>query len=105
LLLKTLMGPGGVVVSKVFLEYTQEMMLPKNQQVVKTLLPHGAHGTADHFITQLEQLALDPVKTHARVFASQTDNQIFEFRLDPRASTDGMSVECPFPAEEVPMPF
>src|SRR5258708_4015896 len=38
-----------------------------------------AHGTAIQFITQFEQLALYLVKTHARIFACQADNQVFQF--------------------------
>src|SRR5438067_558176 len=64
-----------------------------------------AHGTAIQFITQFEQLALNLVKTHARILACQADNQVFQFSIDPRASTDVRSLERPFAAYEVSMPL
>ena len=63
------------------------------------------HGAAIQRIAQLEQLALDLVKTQAWIFARQANNQRFQFRFDPRPSIELWSLERPFSPHELPLPL
>jgi hypothetical protein len=64
-----------------------------------------AHCCGIEHLAQLQQLLMKLVVAHARVLASEADNQRLDFPLHSRSPANVPRFECPFAADEVPMPF